>query len=133
MLLHTTTLGGKSGERILRRRIVLFDSGDWDKLLWFAEQTIPTTDSTGARQHDNASAKEAKQIENILSLIKQGELSHAARVISSNGLAPGDDNTYAELTDRRLRPEEPSEDLPNNCPQFAPAEPIHLDRNLFAT
>ena len=97
MLLHTTNQGGKVGERLLRRRIGLFDSGEWDKLLQLAKKTLPTTTGDGSSKQDNTATTESKRITKVMDLVKQGELSHAARVISSNGLAPGDDNTYAEL------------------------------------
>eukprot|EP00959_Pyramimonas_sp_CCMP1952_P354437 7425064-Pyramimonas_sp.AAC.1 len=44
--------------------------------------------STGTRQHDNTSAKKAKQIEMIISPIEQKEFSHVIRIYPPTDLHP---------------------------------------------
>ena len=68
-----------------------------------------------------------------MSLIKRGELSHAARVLTSTGIAPGTQATLDELTDPLLRPALPAEPLPPDLADFAPARDVDLDRDVFAT
>eukprot|EP00959_Pyramimonas_sp_CCMP1952_P236946 4951895-Pyramimonas_sp.AAC.1 len=60
-----------------------------------------------------------------------GELSHAARVLSSSGLAPGNDTTLGELKNPQLRPETPTIPFPDGFRDFQPSSPLTLDRDLF--
>jgi len=124
LLLHSTRRGGDAGARDLRRRISLFDAGQWDQLL---EESHRATPQRGSREANEETVKLAK----ALHLIEQGELSHAARALHSPGLAPGNDTTLDELRDPALRPDQPSEDLP--AAAFEPQGPhtITLDKNIF--
>ena len=46
-----------------------------------------------------------RRIQNAIELASQGELSHAARNLQSNGIAEGSEQTLRELQDPRLRPQ----------------------------
>ena len=72
-------------------------------------------------------------MEKSMSLIKQGELSYAARVLTSQGLAPGTQATLDELTNPQLRPADPAERIPANLEAFEPADQVELDKDVFAT
>ena len=54
-------------------------------------------------------------------------LLHATAMVGNLGSGCSNDVSRCST-----RPEEPSEALPNNLPQFTPAEPVHLDRDIFA-
>ena len=112
-----------TGERELRRRVAVFDRGEWASLI----QDYRRTHTPLARKTVN----EEKRIAKAIQLIHEGELSHAARVLQSMELAPGTEATYAELCDEILRPQNPAEPLPDGLPEFAPARPVDLDKRVF--
>ena len=61
-----------------------------------------------------------------------GELSHAARLLSSPGIAPGTQQTLDELRNPALRPTIPSEPFPQEFQQFRPrSDGIRLDKHIF--
>ena len=126
MLLHKTRRGGEAGKRNLQERIRLFDAGRWDLLLERSSQPLHRGSSNSA--HD---LLERRLLEAVR-LAEQGELSHAARVLRSTGMAPGTDATLQELTDLNLRPPVASEPLPDGLPMFVPSEPLELDKQIFS-
>jgi hypothetical protein len=65
-------------------------------------------------------------------LIEQGDLSHAARVLRSSGLAFGNEQTLAELRVPSRRPPSLREPLPPDALDYTPAIPLRLDAELFA-
>ena len=67
-----------------------------------------------------------------MNLVESGELSHAARILRSSGLAPGNAQTLQELSNPELRPQERLDDLPPEAINYQPAVPLRLDRDLFA-
>ena len=126
LLLHHTARGGQASERELKQRIGLFDTGRWDQLLTSARSSA-TRPRTSKRTRD----PESQKLDQALRLAKMGELSHAARVLSSSGLAAGTDATLRELRDPQLRPAEPAEPFPDGLHAFQPAGMLTLDRQLF--
>ena len=90
MLFFPTRHGGEAGERELHRRVAMFDSGEWGSLIQEYRRT-----HTAFRRKD---ITEEKRVEKAMQLIKDAELSHASRMLQSMELAPGNDATYAELT-----------------------------------
>jgi len=127
MLLFTTKRGGEAGDRDLRRRIALFDQGDWGRLLQDARDSA--CGPSGGRQSRHS---EQDRLAQALALVGEGELSHAARSLESLELAPGTQDTLNELTDPRLRPREPVEPIPAEVAGFTPAQPLALDKQVFA-
>ena len=139
LLLHHTPHGGDAGARELKRRVALFDAGAWDVLL--------STSRTQAERQANAAARrrqqphppqpeqmeEQRRIAKAMELVHAGELSHAARALSSPGMAPGTAETLAELRNPQLRPQHPRIPLPTGLEQFQPAQRIALDRHIFGT
>eukprot|EP00973_Karenia_brevis_P020689 2841670-Karenia_brevis.AAC.1 len=61
-----------------------------------------------------------------------GELSHAARVLKSAGLAPGTDDTLRELRHPRLRPQQAAEPLPEYLFEMRGVDQVGLDKQQFA-
>eukprot|EP00959_Pyramimonas_sp_CCMP1952_P148824 3112988-Pyramimonas_sp.AAC.1 len=76
---------------------------------------------------------EGRRLEKAQACIKQGELSHAARALDSNSLAPGTAATLAELRDPTLRPQQPTEPLPLASRDFQPPEHVELDKDVCGT
>ena len=130
LLLHKLDQTGQSGNEELRHRVYLFDTGRWQELL---DKTRSTT--VGRNNHREIQDEELElklKLEQAERLIKKGELSHAARLIKSVGLAPGNQDTLAQLTDPNLRPREQIQPLSNEILQYEPAASFRLDRGRFA-
>ena len=72
-------------------------------------------------------------MEKATKLAQQGELSHAAKMLSALDLAPGTSATLEELRNPTLRPSDPSEPFPEELPTFRPASQLQLDRDVFGT
>ena len=68
--------GGEAGRRNLQRRITLFENGEWDSLLLEARQN-----SVGAPSQRDEESREQARINVAASLITNGELSHATRLL----------------------------------------------------
>eukprot|EP00973_Karenia_brevis_P018277 2509545-Karenia_brevis.AAC.1 len=84
------------------------------------------------RQADRtAASQEEAKLQAATALVERGELSHAARVLRSTGLAPGNQHTLQELRNPELRPQILHDDLPNDILQHQPAEEVQLDRQIF--
>ena len=128
LLLHRVGRGGKNGARELQRRISLFDGGQWDVLLDACRSTRAGT-SRRAVQRTPEGAQEAK-VRAATALVERGELSHAARVLKSSGLAPGVPATLQEL--RTQRPQARTDALPREALEHQPREPLQLDAGIFA-
>ena len=126
LLFHHTNHGGEAGERELKARIATFDAGAWDKLLQSARDTENKPFKVQA-------GIEARRLDKTQALIKVGELSHAARALDSNSLAPGTTATLDELRNPDLRPQRPAEPMPPALQDFQPPEHVNLDKDVFGT
>ena len=129
LLLHKMKRGGSAGSRELRNRIDKFDRGQWTELLVASRNTVqirrPRSDiSDPAAQH-------TARIENALRLIKQGELSHASRILRSEGVAPGNEDTFRQLNDPQLRPPRLTRPLSHESQTYVPESPVELDGDIF--
>ena len=129
LLLHRTTRGGEAGARDLRRRVHLFDEGQWRQLL---EQARATGRGGRVTQPRSAEELRAAQLRAATALVEEGELSHGARVLRSSGLAPGTADTLGELRHPDLRPQALPNDLPVEPLHYVPQAPVTLNRILFA-
>ena len=125
LLLHKTTRGGKAGERNLRQRISLFDAGCWDVLLRDArELAVSKTFTSNSNDFE-------RRLQRALQLIKDGELSYAARTLESHGLAPGTQSTLDELKNPQLRPPNPVIPPFLSFHIFESPSRIILDKHIF--
>ena len=111
MLLHRLRRGGAEGNKELLKRIHLFDQGHWHQLLDLARSTLPRSKRRPALE-PGSSEDWLQRLKKVHELIIKGELSNAARLIKSNGLAPGDENTYAQLINPDLRPQLQQDPIP---------------------
>ena len=127
LLLHHTSHGGDAGQRELTQRVVWFDTGQWDKLYASAEKSRAKT-GRRPRQQESSDHK----LRAASDLAQKGELSHAARLLSSPGLAPGTPATLDELKDPTLRPPLPAEPYPDDFLQFHAQHRVRLNHHIFA-
>ena len=74
---------------------------------------------------------EETKIERAEAYIGKGELSHAARELQAQEIAPGNEATLRELRDPALRPARRSEPLPEALDNFAPSFLVALDKTIF--
>ena len=94
MLLHRMRKGGSASDDELQRRVRLLDEGRWDILVDASCATVPRGKRRQALEPDSAEDW-AQRLLKAKTLVAKGELSNAARLIRSNGLAPGDHQTLA--------------------------------------
>ena len=130
MLLHRLQRGGSQGDQELRKRIRLFDEGQWGLLLESSRAT-QNKRRTPCNTQPDSDADWAAKLEKAEKLAGQGELSSAARLLRSNGLAPGNNNTLQQLCDPLLRPRHRLLDFPPEVLNYTPDEPVQMDRDLF--
>jgi len=108
----------------------MFDEGEWQALIEASHATVPRSRRRPTIVPD--SAEDWKQrLEKAEVLVANGELSHAARLIRSNGLAPGDDDTLRQLADTNLRPLDRLRPLPAEVDAYRPDVVVELDRGKF--
>ena len=88
--------GGRAGNKELKERVILFDDGQWGELLTASRNSTPTRRRPQAQ---NEQEELEKVIASARRLIANGELSHAARLLRSKGVAPGTLDTLTQLTD----------------------------------
>ena len=86
---------------------------------------------TPCNTQPDSDADWAAKLEKAEKLAGQGELSSAARLLRSNGLAPGNNNTLQQLCDPLLRPRHRLLDFPPEVLNYTPDEPVQMDRDLF--
>ena len=129
MLLYPLQRGGRAGNKELKTRVRLFDEGQWGELLTASHNSTPTRRRPPAQSQEQ---EHQKVIADARRLIANGELSHAARLLRSKGVAPGTLETLNKLTDPRLRPPEQLRPIPDEVLSYRPEAPVELDRDLFA-
>ena len=135
MLLHSTQHGGEAGARELRHRIAVFDRGDWHVLLTAAKHQLDR-ENRKREARKQRRGQQTKSVEETTtkaqSLIGMGELSHAAGLLTSPGVAPGSDATLDQLQNRDLRPENPVIPIPDAVSGVNSPGPGFLDWDIFA-
>ena len=102
----------------------MFDAEEWEMLLNGARQTRIVTQFV--------CNTEASKIAQAEKLVREGELSHAARVLKGGGMAPLTPDTLKELRDPKLRPAEAFESLSIEHLYTEPQSALLLDRDVFA-
>ena len=131
LLLHPAGRGGESGRKILQGRIRKFDAGNWSELLESSRRRVQRSNRRTSIER-SAEEKHETMCRAVTALVEQGELSHAARVLKSAGLAPGSPETLAQLRDPNLRPQELRTPLPDGVASFVPLAGLRLDAGLLA-
>ena len=106
----------------------MFDAGQWDGLLASSRQTARHHGRRQTRsEHDELEAK----LRAATSLVEQGELSHAARILRSSGLVDGNTATLGELRDPARRPPQLQEQLPEEAVHYEPLAQLKPDGASF--
>ena len=72
---------------------------------------------------------EERSLKQASTLVEQGQLSKAARILTSNGVAPGTPDTLEQLRDPEKRPPVLSEPLPVEVTGYQARHPLRLDKN----
>eukprot|EP00959_Pyramimonas_sp_CCMP1952_P300581 6287419-Pyramimonas_sp.AAC.1 len=114
------------GERDVRRRVAVFEPGEWRRLLDRARQAATKPQMRTGNRTRSDTENDKAEINAAISLIQKGELSHA-RLLISKGLAPGTRAMCDELVNPLLRPAEPAEYVLTNH-----TEPLELDKGIVA-
>ena len=119
MLLRPTAVAGSEGKRIFSARMDRFERGEWEGLL--RETRGETNLKDAPRKRD--------ELQEAVAMVRIGELSRARMFLTSAGLAPGNNDTLAELRDPALRPRELTRPLPDALADFVPDEQVDLDQS----
>lgn len=130
MLLHRLRRGGRQGDQELRKRINLFNEGRWDLLLQVSHDTIPRRRQR-YRIVPDSEEDWVLRIARAEQLAARGELSHASRIIRSIGIAPGDQETYQQLTYPALRPPIQLVDFTPDILNYVPDQAVQLNKEYF--
>ena len=121
MLLGPTQCGGDMGKRIFQDRMRRFQQGDWASLLEEAasEATKQPRRQSGKGHRPSIHEQAERKVQNR-------ELSRARTLLTSSGLAPGNQETLEKLRKR------PCSDRPQAIPaealQYQPTQKLQLDR-----
>ena len=129
MLLGPTMEKGDVGKAVFYQRLSRFQQGDWLALLHEAEAR--NGQHSHAREHGEEEVRRRRR-EEAEKKVRLREVSRARVLLTSSGLAPGNEATYDQLTDRDRRPRELSEELPAEALLHVPAQPIQLDEGMLA-
>ena len=128
MLLRPTEELGEAGKEVFKGRMRQFLRGEWLELLEEAAAPTPTKAGTKTRtETDDVGAADQRRLQQAEAKIRMREVSRARVLLSSQGLAPGNANTLAELTDPKLRPQQLTQELPADAMGFVPVSPLALD------
>ena len=111
LLRPTSSSPSTSHREELRDRIARFWSGNWQSLI---EECVAVQFKPGSSRNQGGVAS---------MMISKGQLSKAASLLTSHGVAPLDATTKGELSDPEKRPPNAYEPLP----VYAPGPPVVLD------
>ena len=103
-------------------------SGDITTLLRQANSALARMRNGQQRNHRTSIEQEWEQ---AAKLIEQGQLSRAAKLLNTAGLAPRGADTLAQLSDPAKRPPQLTMPLTSRVTQYSPARPIDFDGGLF--
>ena len=126
MLLTPTAERGDLGKQTFFERFRKFNRGEWLDLLKEAADNCP---EPAHRELDEETAAE-KRREQAESKVRMREVRRARLLLTSLGLAPGDDETLAELTNTDLRPVRLAEEVPAHLLTFAPEAKVKLNKRV---
>ncbi len=129
MLLGPTEEHGEAGKTIFFERLSRFQRGEWAQLL--AEAAEAGRARRGlSRELDEEELRQRRR-EEAERRVSLREVSRARVLLTSSGLAPGNEETLAQLTDEERRPRELSP-LPAEALQHRPAEQLKLEGDRLA-
>ena len=130
MLLGPTDEGGDAGKAIFFERLRRFQRGEWVELL--EEAAANGRSKRGiARELDEAEALRLRREEAERRVVLR-EVSRARVLLTSSGLAPGNQETLEQLTDTDLRPDELTAPLPQEALRHQPRQQLQLEGDSLA-
>ena len=127
LILHPVGAWGRDGAEELQKRITWWDQGRFQQL--HDQSRSVTSRQNNLRRNRTGTA----DIELATGLIERGQLSKAAKLLTSNGLAPGSASTLAQLRDPEKRPPSLTAPLPSEALNYCPQGPLQLDKNKLLT
>ena len=131
MLLYPSKLSGSARAADMRRRVDMFRREQYGTLLAQAHATKQVRSPRGRTVTPDDNTSLEGQWEQALKLIGAGQLSRAAKLLHSPGLAPRDADTLAQLSDPTKRPVEQIRPFPQSVTAYAAQEPVRLDGERF--
>ena len=119
---------------VWRRRIQLFQDGEWQQLLETTATTSTDQPAPNARPNSNPSPPSSqRRAERARHLVHLGELSAARQALTATPPAPGTETTLAQLRDPTRRPVEPYTPIPTHLAEFAPEQHLQIPAQRLLT
>ncbi len=117
-----------AGREELLARAQLFNQGGWVELLETARRRAAAMRPRAPRSVER---EEDDRLQRACSEVRRGAPSRARQTLTAAEIAPGNEETWAELTDPARRPPQPGRPIPQAAMEFAPREAVRLDLNRF--
>ena len=127
MLLAPTQERGDAGKATFFERLRKFNQGEWLTLL----QEAAENNAAPVQRDLDAEAAAEKRRDLAEAKVRLREVRRARVLLTSPGLAPGSEETLAELTDPNLRPTQLSEALPADLLSFVPDVKLKLNKSFL--
>ena len=130
MLLQKPGKGGLVPKSKLQERFAQFADGRWMDFIVQWEAAVAASNAKARRTRRCPDSLEGRA-ERARAMAALGELSSARRALEGEAIARGDEATLAALRDRRRRPPEPREPIPEEVLHHQPATQVVFDNDWF--
>ena len=131
MLLVKPRKGSLMPKSKLRERFAQFAQGRWIALISASREVSDAVAVAKSRRSRNFADTVERRAERARVLATMGELSSARLALEGEAVAPGDQATLGSSRDRRRRPPEPREPIPQEILDHRPRAPFSLDFDGF--
>ena len=128
MLLSKPAGTATLGRLELESRFDAFAKGEWIALARAARLRA----SSPARTETAEDARARKGVQ-ACNKVRLNECSKARQVLTASAIAPGNDETFAQLTDAERRPRELTEPIPQDVMDFVPDRKAHFSFKMFVS
>ena len=129
MLLQKPGKGGLVPKSKLRERFAQFADGRWMDLIVSSREAAVAASNAKARRTRICPDSLERRAERARAMAALGELSSARLALEGEAIARGDEATLAALRDRRRRPPEPREPIPEEVLHHQPATQVAFDND----
>ena len=129
MLLQKPGKGGLVPKSKLRERFAQFADGRWMDLIVSSREAAVAASNAKARRTRRCPDSLERRAERARAMAALGELSSARLALEGEAIARGDEATLAALRDRRRRPPEPREPIPEEVLHHQPATQVAFDND----
>ena len=127
LLLHGAKHSGNARKAEFRRRIDKYRNGQIGQLLSQAHAIKPRRRATTHHQTTTAAQVDRQLWERVGKFIESGQISRAAKILHSSGMAPRNADTLRQLQDPDKRPPAQLEPLPPSVTGYVAANAVQLD------